>query len=248
MRLVGLVLLVAFVTSRGQLSPLYTLSVNFEGQQKELVLYPGQEPADAVAAFVFDHSPKGDDPFEALLGHLCDRFPCGRKTARPVLFPLDLTLPKGRGPARAHVHDGDEADAAGFARGVAARFGFVGADLEGRVARAVAGEAAARQGRRYESGDPFVVLGVDRSADSAAVRRAYRSESVKWHPDKATMGNGDRFLQITRAYEAIGDDGARRAFLDAEAARLRPPPPPPPRFVVPRDVVLSPGTVLYFTW
>lgn len=59
--------------------------------------------------------------------------------------------------------------------------------------------------------DPFQILDVDPSADTATIKRAYRKLSLLKHPDK----NPDdplavtEFIQITKAYSALTDDAAR---------------------------------------
>ena len=60
-----------------QVAPRYTLRVTYDGKEKALVLYPGVEPADAAAAFVFDHAPRdAAASFESIVDHLCGRFAC----------------------------------------------------------------------------------------------------------------------------------------------------------------------------
>ncbi|KAH8066386.1 hypothetical protein JL722_824 [Aureococcus anophagefferens] len=204
-----------------QAAPRYTLRVSYDGKEKALVLYPGVEPADAAAAFVFDHAPRdAAASFESIVDHLCGRFACARRTARDVLFPLDLTLPGSGRRARMHVHDGDEPRAA---EAVAARHGFLGDRLQADVER---------------TRGPFVVLGV-RDAEVSAIKRAYRELSKAHHPDRG--GDEAVFVKVARAYEAVGDDDAKRRFLEAEELKRRPP-PLPSGF----NLVIQPGTVFYF--
>jgi len=59
--------------------------------------------------------------------------------------------------------------------------------------------------------DPFVILEIDSRADSKVVKKAYRSLSLKYHPDK---NPGDRaaeakFMMVSKAYEALTDEAAR---------------------------------------
>ena len=221
-----------------QAAPRYTLRVSYDGKEKALTLYPGVEPADAAAAFVFDHAPRdAAASFESIVDHLCGRFACARRTARDVLFPLDLTLPGSGRRARMHVHDGDEPRA--LAEAVAARHGFLGDRLQADVERTVRAELDKRNRRRYDSEDPFVVLGVPRDAEVSAIKRAYRELSKAHHPDRG--GDEAVFVKVARAYEAVGDDDAKRRFLEAEELKRRPP-PPPSGF----NLVIQPGTVFYF--
>lgn len=55
-------------------------------------------------------------------------------------------------------------------------------------------------------------LGVAKNADKATIKRTYRKRAQKEHPDKG--GNAEKFHQIQRAYDVLGDD-ARRAHYDA---------------------------------
>jgi len=67
--------------------------------------------------------------------------------------------------------------------------------------------------------DPYVVLGVPRSASPAEIRAAYQALVRKYHPD-LHQGNpledlaGARLAEINRAYEILGD-ASRRAGYDA---------------------------------
>ena len=56
--------------------------------------------------------------------------------------------------------------------------------------------------------DPYKILGVDRNADEADIKKAYRKLAKQYHPDKST-GNEDKFKEIADAYEAITDPKRR---------------------------------------
>ena len=73
----------------------------------------------------------------------------------------------------------------------------------------------------------------------SAIKRAYRELSKAHHPDRG--GDEAVFVKVARAYEAVGDDDAKRRFLEAEELKRRPP-PPPSGF----NLVIQPGTVFYF--
>lgn len=63
--------------------------------------------------------------------------------------------------------------------------------------------------------DYYRILGVDRSADGKAIKRAYRRLAVQFHPDK-NPGNPkaeERFKGINEAYEVLGD-ATKRAKYD----------------------------------
>ena len=62
--------------------------------------------------------------------------------------------------------------------------------------------------------DYYDVLGVDRGADAASVKRAYRQMAMKFHPDK---NPGDRaaeesFKEAAEAYEVLSDDDKRGIY------------------------------------
>ena len=78
------------------------------------------------------------------------------------------------------------------------------------------------------SKDPYEVLGVERSATAADIRRAYRALAKKHHPD---LHSGDssaeaRFKQISAAYDVLGDAKKRARFdrgeIDASGAARAP--------------------------
>ena len=70
--------------------------------------------------------------------------------------------------------------------------------------------------------DPYDVLGVQKSASAADIKKAYRRLAKKLHPD---ANNKDpkaaaKFAELNSAYEIAGDDDKRRAYdrgeIDAE--------------------------------
>lgn len=70
--------------------------------------------------------------------------------------------------------------------------------------------------------DPYDVLGVDRAASAAEIKRAYRKLAKESHPDrhKGDVRAKDRFAEINAAYEVVGDKDKRAQFdrgeIDAE--------------------------------
>lgn len=60
--------------------------------------------------------------------------------------------------------------------------------------------------------DLYAVLGVQKGADAAEIKRAYKKLVVTEHPDKG--GNEERFKEIQGAYEVLSDD-QKRGFYDA---------------------------------
>ena len=62
--------------------------------------------------------------------------------------------------------------------------------------------------------DLYSVLGVPKTADAAAIKRAYRKLAKELHPDK-TKDNpklSDRFKQVSSAYELLSDEKKRAAY------------------------------------
>lgn len=63
--------------------------------------------------------------------------------------------------------------------------------------------------------DYYQVLGVDRSADEATIKKAYRKQALKWHPDR----NPDKkeaaeakFKDVAAAYEVLSDPEKKRMY------------------------------------
>ncbi|KAI4464950.1 sec63 domain-containing [Holotrichia oblita] len=57
--------------------------------------------------------------------------------------------------------------------------------------------------------DPYEILGVQVGSSQAEIKKAYRKLSVILHPDKET-GNEKEFMKLTKAYQALTDEEARR--------------------------------------
>jgi len=62
--------------------------------------------------------------------------------------------------------------------------------------------------------DYYSVLGVDRKADAATIKKAYRKLAQKYHPDKNPDDKQaeDMFKQITEAYAVLSDDEKRQQY------------------------------------
>ncbi|CAE6510106.1 unnamed protein product [Rhizoctonia solani] len=64
------------------------------------------------------------------------------------------------------------------------------------------------------SADYYKVLDVDRRANDATIKKAYKKLSKKYHPDKnPTPEAKDKFVDISRAYEVLSDS-EKRAIYD----------------------------------
>ncbi|WP_448581198.1 DnaJ C-terminal domain-containing protein [Thermaurantiacus sp.] len=62
--------------------------------------------------------------------------------------------------------------------------------------------------------DPYVTLGVDRNADEAAIKRAYRKLAKELHPDRNAHDPraAERFKRVTAAYDLLSDKAKRAAY------------------------------------
>ncbi len=58
--------------------------------------------------------------------------------------------------------------------------------------------------------DLYKVLGVEKSASKADIKKAYRNLAKKHHPDKG--GDAEKFKKINEAYEVLGDDQKRANY------------------------------------
>lgn len=65
-----------------------------------------------------------------------------------------------------------------------------------------------------EKRDYYDVLGVEKSADDATIKRAYRQLAKKYHPDVSTEDNAEaKFKEVQEAYEVLSD-GSKRSQYD----------------------------------
>jgi DnaJ-class molecular chaperone len=61
--------------------------------------------------------------------------------------------------------------------------------------------------------DYYRILGVDRNADDKTIKSAYRKLARKHHPDVAKgKDSGERFREVTEAYEVLSDPEKRRRY------------------------------------
>lgn len=74
--------------------------------------------------------------------------------------------------------------------------------------------------------DYYQVLGVPRSADQAAIRRAFRRLAKQYHPDTGS-GDPSRFHEINEAYQVLNDARQRAQYDKTLAPIYRPPNPRP---------------------
>jgi curved DNA-binding protein CbpA len=57
--------------------------------------------------------------------------------------------------------------------------------------------------------DHYAVLEVERDADNATIRRAYRRLALQWHPDKNNQSTVAlaKFREVAEAYRVLSDPG-----------------------------------------
>ena len=62
--------------------------------------------------------------------------------------------------------------------------------------------------------DPYIVLGVSRSATEAEIKKAYRAKAKALHPDqhKDDPKKEEEFKRVSAAYEILGDTEKRAKF------------------------------------
>lgn len=63
-------------------------------------------------------------------------------------------------------------------------------------------------------GDFYSILGLSETANSEEIKKAYRSLSLKYHPDR-TQGDVEKlriFQKVNEAYETLGDSDKRREY------------------------------------
>ena len=68
----------------------------------------------------------------------------------------------------------------------------------------------------YEK-DYYAILGVDKNADAATIKKSYRQLARELHPDK-TRGDKkleDRFKEVSEAYDILGDEKKRAEYDQA---------------------------------
>lgn len=70
---------------------------------------------------------------------------------------------------------------------------------------------SSRNRMKYQ--DYYKILGVDRNADAATIKKAYRKMARKYHPDVNKDATAeDRFKEVNEAYDVLRDEEKRKAY------------------------------------
>ena len=62
--------------------------------------------------------------------------------------------------------------------------------------------------------DYYKTLGVDKNANAAEIKKAYRKQAMKYHPDhnKDSKDAEAKFKEVNAAYDVLKDDDKRAAY------------------------------------
>lgn len=63
--------------------------------------------------------------------------------------------------------------------------------------------------------DPYSILGVDKNADDATIKAAYRKLAKEHHPDRG--GDNELFAKINAAYDSVKDAAARQKLQEEQS-------------------------------
>lgn len=68
--------------------------------------------------------------------------------------------------------------------------------------------------------DYYEIMQLSPNADTETIHRVYRLLAQRYHPDNATSGNSEMFVQLTEAFQTLSDP-ERRAAYDARHSQER---------------------------
>jgi curved DNA-binding protein CbpA len=60
--------------------------------------------------------------------------------------------------------------------------------------------------------DHYEILQVSPNADSETIRRIYKMQAQRFHPDNLESGNAEAFRRVSEAYEVLGDPEKRASY------------------------------------
>ncbi|CAH0378527.1 unnamed protein product [Pelagomonas calceolata] len=102
---------------------------------------------------------------------------------------------------------------------------FDDASREARDERATQWRARASFARDCHEATHYAVLALPSTADDDAVRKAYRTASLKWHPDRTAKNDPDAAKRAEKHFRRVNEakeillDGYKRAMYDVEVRR-----------------------------
>lgn len=72
--------------------------------------------------------------------------------------------------------------------------------------------------------DYYKILGIAKGASDDDIKKAYRKQALKWHPDKNKAANAEeKFKEVAEAYEVLSDPKKREIYDQyGEEGRLLP--------------------------
>lgn len=76
--------------------------------------------------------------------------------------------------------------------------------------------------------DYYSILGVDRNGDDDAIKKAYKKQALKWHPDRnaGSEAASSKFKEISEAFEVLSDKNKRAIYDQFGEEGLKGGPPP----------------------
>jgi DnaJ-domain-containing protein 1 len=212
----------------------YTLKVDARGVDQPLEIFGDDEPADQAYHFCQEYG-LPDSALNNILHHLCDEEEgqmvamCSRKKPKTkTLFRLYLSTATVKDYEVA-VSDVDTPP--DVAKRIRERFcpeGLpVGSDtcnmqkMEKMVQAKLDSHKAKQQEKLFaeENGDLFAILGIDEHADQRELKKAYRQQSLKYHPDKQQGDEASRkaaqakFIKVAHAFETLSDPQKRAGYM-----------------------------------
>lgn len=61
--------------------------------------------------------------------------------------------------------------------------------------------------------DYYSILGIEKGASEEDIKKAYRKQALKWHPDKNKSAHAEeKFKEIAEAYEVLSDPKKRDIY------------------------------------
>jgi DnaJ-class molecular chaperone len=62
--------------------------------------------------------------------------------------------------------------------------------------------------------DYYVILKLSRDASPDDIRKAHRKQALRFHPDRSSESDAEKFRDVQEAYETLSNEGRRRAYND----------------------------------